>query len=222
MRISFILLLFFIAIKGSAQSDEKNWPESVNTASGAWYLDKHEQEIIKELNKVRTNPKLYAEEYLEELAAYYDEKTFTYPGRTPVLTVEGRKALYECLEILRKTTGMSVLKPADGLCKAAEYLSNDQQKKGGIGHIASDGSAPVNRIKRYGEWNICIAENIDYGSFDPRQIVISLLIDDGVPDRGHRKNILDPCFQFVGVSFGNHPSYQSMCVMDFAGDYKTR
>ena len=117
---------------------------------------------------------------------------------------------------------MSVLKPADGLCKATEYLSKDQQKKGGIGHIASDGSAPVNRIMRYGEWNICIAENIDYGSFDPRQIVISLLIDDGVPDRGHRKNILDPCFQFVGVSFGNHPTYQSMCVMDFAGDYKTR
>ncbi len=222
MRITLILIVLTIATKVLAQSDEKTWPESINTASGAWYLDKQEQKIILELNKVRSNPKQFAEEYLEELQAYFDGQIFTYPGRTPIVTKEGVSPLKECIEILKKTEGMSMLKPSDGLSKASALLTNDQQKKGEIGHIASDGSTPVNRVKRYGEWNICLAENIAYGSFDPRQIVISLLIDDGVPDRGHRKNILDPCFQFVGVSFGNHPTYQSMCVMDFAGDYKTK
>ena len=222
MRIFLLPLILFFAHQSFAQSGEKLWSESIYTAREVWYLDKQEQEIIHELNKVRSNPKQFAEEYLEELQAYFDGKIFTYPGRTPIVTKEGVSPLKECIEILKKIEGMSMLKPSDGLSKASALLTTDQQKKGGIGHISSNGSTPVNRVKKYGEWNICLAENIAYGSFDPRQIVISLLIDDGVPDRGHRKNILDPCFQFVGVSFGNHPTYQSMCVMDFAGDYKTK
>lgn len=222
MRIFLLPLILFFAHQSFAQSGEKLWSESIYTAREVWYLDKQEQEIIHELNKVRSNPKQFVEEYLEELQAYFDGKIFTYPGRTPIVTKEGVSPLKECIEILKKTEGMSMLKPSDGLSKASALLTTDQQKKGGIGHISSNGSTPVNRVKKYGEWNICLAENIAYGSFDPRQIVISLLIDDGVPDRGHRKNILDPCFQFVGVSFGNHPTYQSMCVMDFAGDYKTK
>lgn len=222
MRISLLILVLFFVHSGFAQSGEKLWSESINTASGVWYLDKQEQEIIHELNKVRSNPKQFAEEYLEELQAYFDGKVFTYPGRTSIVTKEGIAPLKECIEILKKTEGMSVLKPSDGLSKASLLLTNDQQKKGGIGHISSNGSTPENRAKRYGEWNFCLAENIAYGSFDARQIVISLLIDDGILDRSHRNNILDPCFQYVGISFGNHPTYQSVCVMDFAGDYKTK
>ncbi len=220
---TFLLILVFCSVQaGFAQSGEKPWSELIYTARGAWYLDKQEQEIIHELNKVRSNPKQFASEYMEELQAYFDGKVFTYPGRTSIVTKEGVAALKECIEILKKTEGMSMLKPSDGLSKASLLLTNDQQKKGGIGHISSNGSTPENRAKRYGEWNFCLAENIAYGSFDARQIVISLLIDDGVLDRSHRHNILDPCFQFAGISFGNHPTYQSICVMDFAGDYKTK
>lgn len=222
MQIFLLVLVLFFVQTGFAQSVQKLRSESIYTARDVWYLDKQEQEIIHELNKVRSNPKQFADEYLEELQAYFDGKVFTYPGRTPIMTKEGVAPLKECIEILKKTEGMSMLKPSDGLSKASALLTSDQQKKGGIGHISSNGSTPENRAKRYGEWNFCLAENIAYGSFDARQIVISLLIDDGVLDRSHRNNILDPCFQFVGVSFGNHPTYQSVCVMDFAGDYKTK
>jgi hypothetical protein len=216
-----MLVLFFVQT-GFAQSGEKLWPESIYTARNVWYLDKLEQEIIHELNKVRTNPKQFAEEYLEELQAYFDGKVFTYPGRTPIMTKEGVAPLKECIEILKNTEGMSILYPSDGLSKASLLLTEDQRKNGGIGHISKNGTDPQNRIKRYGEWNLCLAENIVYGNFDARQIVISLLIDDGVPDRSHRINNLNPCFRYVGISFGAHPTYQSVCVMDFAGDYKTK
>lgn len=137
------------------------------------------------------------------------------------MSKEGRQPLMECIRVLKNTAPMPILKPAEGLTKASRLLANDQQS-GGIGHITRNGLTPRERVEKYGEWNICLSENIDYGSFEARQIVIALLIDDGVPDRGHRKNILNPCFQFAGVALGKHPSYRIMCVMDFAGEYKTK
>ena len=58
-------------------------------------------------------------------------------------------------------------------------------------------------------------ENISYGDDNARNIVIQLLVDDGVPSRGHRKNILNFKFDEVGVSVGKHSGYGSMCVIDF-------
>lgn len=117
---------------------------------------------------------------------------------------------------------MPVMNPTEGLAKAADELVADQQKYGGIGHISRKGASPQKRIEKYGTWDICSAEDITYGSFEARQIVIALLIDDGVSDRGHRKNILNPYFRFAGVANGTHPSYLSMCVIDYAGDYQTK
>jgi hypothetical protein len=221
------LLLFFFSIfflTGAPEKlqDETPWPAELNTAKEAVYLDKLEKDVIFELNKVRSNPKRFAEEYLVELRASYEGRTLTYPGRTPINTTEGVFPLNECIEVLKKTDQLAVLQPAEGLARAAYYLAEDQKKHGGIGHIAKNGATPKNRIERYGFWDKCSAEDITYGSFEARQIVIALLIDDGVPDRGHRKNVLDPCFRFAGVSFGGHPTYRSMCVIDYAGEYKTK
>lgn len=224
MQNIFILLLssLFWVSPPEKQLGEKTWPSELNTARDANYLDKLEREVIHELNKVRTDPKRFAEEYMEELRAAFDGKTFTYPGQTPVLSAEGIFPLNECIEVLKKTSPMPLLYPAEGLAKAAFYLADDQKKHGGIGHISRNGMTPQNRIEKYGEWDICSAEDITYGSFEAQQIVIALLIDDGVPDRGHRKNVLNPGFRFAGVSFGGHLTYQAMCVIDYAGEYKTK
>lgn len=219
-----ILILLFLFCSGSPEKfqEEKPWPAELNTAKEAAYLSTVEKEVIHELNKVRSNPVRFAEEYMEELRSSFEGKTFIYPGRTPVNSVEGVFPLNECIRILKNTEPLSVLQPAEGLSRAAEYLSEDQLKHGGIGHISKNGATPKNRIERFGHWDICSSEDITYGSFEARQIVIALLIDDGVPDRGHRKNILNECSHFVGVSFGGHPSYQAMCVIDYAGEYKTK
>lgn len=217
----FLSILFWV---GSPEkpSEEKNWSAELNTAKDAAYLDELEQQVIQELNKVRSNPKRYAEAYLEELRTDFNGKLFTYPGQVTVRTQEGISPLNECIQVLKKTAPVPIIKSAEGLTRATEELLKDQQKHGGIGHIARNGSNPQKRIEKYGEWDICLAEDITYGSFEARQIVIFLLIDDGVPDRSHRKNILNPCFRFAGVAYGAHPSYQSMCVIDYAGEYKTR
>jgi hypothetical protein len=214
-----ILLLPVLVL---SQSAESGWSVELNSARDVPYLNELEKQVILELNKVRSNPKQFAEEYLDELRTAYSGKIFTYPGQNPVKSKEGIGPLEECILVLAVTKPMQILNPEEGLTRASAELITDQKKNGGIGHITRNGSTPQNRMEKFGDWDICLAEDITYGSFEARQIVIALLIDDGVPDRAHRKNILNPCFRFSGVSFGQHPAYETICAIDYAGDYKTK
>ena len=51
---------------------------------------------------------------------------------------------------------------------------------------------------------------------DALPIVLALLIDDGVPCRGHRKNILWKEARCAGVAFREHATMRHICVQDFA------
>ena len=59
-------------------------------------------------------------------------------------------------------------------------------------------------------------ENCSYGLSDPLDIVIDLLIDTGITDVGHRKNILDPSFKKMGVGFAKHKIYRINSVHEFS------
>jgi uncharacterized protein YkwD len=45
---------------------------------------------------------------------------------------------------------------------------------------------------------------------------MNLIIDDGVTDRGHRKNIFSRAFGTAGAACGPHPRFGNVCVIDFA------
>ena len=67
-----------------------------------------------------------------------------------------------------------------------------------------------------------MAENIAYGENAAREVVLQLLVDDGVPNRGHRDALLDPGWGVSGVACGRHRDYGQMCVMDYAMGYEER
>jgi uncharacterized protein YkwD len=105
---------------------------------------------------------------------------------------------------------------------AADHV-RDQGPPGEMGHTGRDRSTPASRVNRYGRWFHVISENIQYGrTTNGHDVVAELFIDDGVPDRGHRLNALDPHIRVAGVSCGPHATYGQMCVIVHAGDYAER
>lgn len=75
------------------------------------------------------------------------------------------------------------------------------------------------RLERYGDWNGKIGENCDFGSSTGRDIVISLIVDDGVSNRGHRNNLFSQDFTKVGVGCAPHSEYKTCSVFDYAAQY---
>ena len=102
---------------------------------------------------------------------------------------------------------------------AADHV-RDHGPRGSLGHAGRDQSTPASRISRYGRWFGVVSENIQYGRpAGAHDVVADLLVDDGVPDRGHRRNMLDPVVRVAGVACGPHVTYGQMCVIVHAGDY---
>jgi uncharacterized protein YkwD len=208
----FSILLFHLGFGANPET-----ATNLNTAANAGYLSSLEKEIVYEINLFRSNPAKYSDDFIAPLSKKFKGKLLYYPNDKPLLTKEGAKAVNECVNELKKARPLSILYPNQPLSKAAADHAKDQSKSGKTGHYGSDGSTSRKRIERYGNWQVRIAENIAYGGITARQIIIYLLIDDGVYDRGHRKNFLQPDLNLVGVAIGNHPVYNNMCVMDFAG-----
>ena len=194
--------------------------EKLNTAANSHYLSAFEKEVILEINKLRSDPVRYASEYILPLKSLYNGRKLFYPGDLALMTQEGVSALNECIRFLEKQQPVPLLTPDNGLSLAANDHVIDQSRSGRTGHKGGDHSGFRDRIERYGDWSVRIAENIAYGDVTPQQVVVYLLIDDGVPSRGHRTNFLNKDFRLVGVAEGSHPGYEKMCVMEFAAEFQ--
>jgi uncharacterized protein YkwD len=175
-----------------------------------------ENGVIEELNLARTKPRLYAD-FIKEYRNLYKGKYMYFSGRNVrIATSEGVDAVDEAIRFLRKQKPLAPLNPSQGLAEAASDLVEDQSSSGDTGHYGRKSGSMSSRIERYGRWQGGIGENIGYGFKDPRLVVIQLIVDDGVGNRGHRKNIFNPAFRRAGVACGAHAEYGSMCVIDFA------
>lgn len=171
--------------------------------------------VLDELNLCRSNPKNYAAK-LQKTLSYYKGNTYTKPGSTPIETEEGKANVQECINYLKSLSPLSQLKQSSALTSAASDHARDLGESGQMGHIGSDGSELDQRIEKYSQWQGSIGENIDYSNSNAEDIVLSLLIDDGVSDRGHRKNILNPAHIHVGVAWNEHSDMDCVCVIVFA------
>lgn len=200
--------------------DAANWDiEKLDTAKNAPYMSGVEKDVVLEMNKVRTNPKKYAELYIEPKLKYFYGKNYSVPGKITMVTQEGAAAVNACAAALKSARGASMLSPEQGLTKAVYDHAADQGKTGQTGHGGSDKSSPFTRISRYGKSGNTAGENISYGENTGREIVCQLLIDDGVPSRGHRTNIMNGAYTQTGVGVGTHPQYRYMCAIVYANGY---
>ena len=108
---------------------------------------------------------------------------------------------------------------SEGLHAAAWDHVVDQGPTGQTGHVGANGSTFRERIERRGRQGSLIGEVINYGDETPRMTVIQLVIDDGVADRGHRRNLFNPDFKVAGAAIGPHRGYGTMVVVDLADQF---
>jgi len=177
-------------------------------------------QVLAEINLARSAPRTYAG-YLRELRGRFRGKAYLLPDSSSrVITLEGKGAMDEAIRYLSRQKPLPPLGWSDGLAAAAAELAEEQGRSGATGHVGRQSRGMKQRIERHGRWERQIAENIGYGPKSAREMVMQLIIDDGVKGRGHRKNIFTKEFTTAGVACGPHPRFDTMCVIDFSGGFR--
>ncbi len=209
----FLLVFLFISSIAKAQLID-----SLHTAKNCMYMTAEERLMIYEINRVRSNPASYLQYIQPMLTAA--KKTLSKSGKGAknysltftTNTENGKekktidttwhygneeevKALTSLVKDLTKLKKLSVLQPDSGIYNAAKKHAADQgAHEWELMHTGSDGSQPWDRILKFSPAMSFGNENIAGNSANPtpRDIVIQLLVDSGIPGYGHRYNLLDP------------------------------
>lgn len=217
--------------------------DSLNTAKNCLYMQPKEREMIYEINRVRSNPNSYLP-YLEPMLQQAKKNlknngkgTRNYSITTTTSYSKGQqkkridttwhysneeevKALSSLISDLKKLKPLSVLQPDSGIYLAVTKHAEDQLAQNNVTHIGSDGSRPWDRITKYSPEMRFGNENIAGNSAlpSPRDIVIQLLIDSGIPGYGHRYNLLDP--QWTHVACTNPATNRYWWIQNFGAKKK--
>ncbi|MDE2159019.1 MAG: hypothetical protein KGJ30_08845 [Burkholderiales bacterium] len=162
-----------------------------------------ETALLAEINRARTAPAAYARVLARRLDALQADGTFVADGRRGG-TLEGRPAIEKAVAALTAQAPLPALAGSACLSDAAREHVAEQRPAGGSGHLGRDGSHPSDRATRHLSGTAYCGEDLGYGFRDPAEIVALLLIDDGVPSRGHRANLLNRDFRSVGLAIGPH------------------
>ena len=168
------------------------------------------QAVLDEINFARTRPA----EYAQDLRAQAMDGR---QGGGSTFAYEDPDALYEAIDFLERQRPLPPLRRDSRLTAAALAHAAAQGPRGQVGHGGPGRSSLGQRLQRNGVWAGMSAENISYGYETPREVVRQLVVDSGVPGRGHRRNIFGAGFQAAGAACARHSVYGAMCVIDFAG-----
>ena len=186
----------------SAQSDVwDQWDREVvrkaNTGQHADYLTEEEKKLILFMNLARLDGQRFASTFLD---AFMDES-----GTDKTAYV---RSLYRDL---KDVSDLPLLLPEEDLTSIAQGHAEKSGKTGHVGHRDfKERFAPF-----MGNPYTHVGENCSYGYNRAIDIVITLLIDEGVSNLGHRKNILNESFNSVGVAIRPHKKYRVNCVIDY-------
>jgi hypothetical protein len=187
--------------------------------ASASYLNTSEKAMVWEINLVRADPQAYIPFIQEEMTDMRKDSArlsgiVSESITTRVEEIDGQQviskdtvyknfyadrmaALSELLLELGSAVPMEGLVPHMDLYTAAVKHGDSQAETRYIDHRGRDGSWPHERHQKENPEFTDGNQNIVRYRGTPREVVIQLLIDSGVPHRGHRRNILDPRWKYV-------------------------
>ncbi|HMG83604.1 MAG TPA: hypothetical protein VK559_11260 [Ferruginibacter sp.] len=201
MKYFFSIAILLMSISAEAQTDpvsplanyssEWNNPDSnftqCNTAIDAVYMSPNEKDVIYILNLVRSSPVLFVNTVLKKRK-----------------DLQG-KYCNSLTEKLLTMQPLNLLVPDEKCYNSAECHA-ESGIHGYVGHVRQTTSC---KEKQYFDGECC-----DYGHNVALEIVLSLLVDDGVPSLIHRTIFLGE-YNGVGVSVQSHSKYRYVSVLDF-------
>ena len=173
------------------------------------------KKLFIEQNKIRKDPQSYIPK-LESYLSKFQENILYLINENPLKTFEGKLAIEEAIIFLKSQKPINELEYNEELSLAAEDHINDIGKKGLTSHEGSNGKDLPERIEKYIEWEDLIAESLDFGFFNPENIILNLLIDDGVKERYQRENLFNEEFNYCGIACGKHRDLNISCVFIYA------
>lgn len=169
----------------------------LHTAVNTEYLNEEEKKVILFMNMARHDGLLFTETFLQ---TYIRDNS-----------VRKSKYVKSLTRDLKKISGLQPLQIEEDLTVVAQGHAAKSGKTGHTGHkdfkkrFKPLMGTPYNHV----------GENCSYGYEKAIDIVITLMIDEGIKDVGHRKNILNEDFNSVGVAIRPHKNYRINCVIDF-------
>ena len=177
------------------------------------------KEVYEFLNQVRQNPQSIVPE-LQKMKKHYKDKEYRNPAfNYYIMTEEGVAAVDDAIKYLESSYPQQTLERHEGLEEAARELV-DHLGPEGMTNAKDPAMAIEKRVKQKINEPGAIAENLSFGWPNAREIVIQMIVDDGVPSRGHRSNIMSGNFEKVGVAIGKHKTFQCVCALEFWGKGK--
>lgn len=166
-------------------------------------LDRFEEHMVRYINELRADPARFYRSYLPDYIASQGGR-FTEPYLRSL-----RRDLNSIREPLPRLEPAGVLDQA--AARQAAYLARFH------GRLLTHEQGRLDFVGRMRQTGLhCFAENL-YQATDPSalQVVCDLLIDQGIPSLGHRRNLLSRDYDLIGFSTRKVGDNLTLVVMDF-------
>ena len=174
-----------------------------------------EKELFQLHNKIRQNPQSYIPK-LKEYLKYFRNKIYHPPGEDPIQTYEGPEAFEDAIQFLKTQKPVGPLEFNDNITNACRDHASDIGEKGFTSHEGSTTKNISERLEKYCEWDGACSESIDLGFRTAENVLINLLVDDGVSNRYQRLNIFNGKFRYIGIGACTHREYGICVVVGYA------
>jgi hypothetical protein len=167
------------------------------------FNDHHfEQKVLDYINEMRRDPKRFYKQYVKDYIRENESRFTSY------YTHSLKNDLYQ-------SPSLPPFKTSSALEKTASRQLRYLIRLGGTTLTHNRGRTSFgDRMREAGLH--CFAENL-YRAVnpDPLEVVLDLLIDQGVSSLGHRKNMLNPAYTSIGIQNDVASNDYNIIVMDF-------
>jgi uncharacterized protein YkwD len=213
----FIAILAAILVMFSISAQRPLWDGRSWGLAEMQHLSPELQHMAIWMNMARTQPKDFAQLVFGPTPSHWpktdeDARTLTYDwigssGKETKQVVvywfpsddfeQALKELYETLMTMGPLPALRIQKAMEpALMAHLKFLARTSS----LSHTGEKGSKSHDRIKSAVPQAKETGENLIMGIETPESALISLLLDDGVPSRGHRHNLLSPAFTHMAVA----------------------